>query len=74
MAAELQRRRAEREKAAQFNVSSLFWAFQLFSRIPGGLQLCLMATARCKGDWEMKLKVLSTSIVKIVREKTWLAR
>lgn len=33
MGAQLQAGRAEREKAAQFNVFSLFWAFQLFPRI-----------------------------------------
>lgn len=55
----------QKGKRQHNSMSLLVLGISVVPKDSGGLQLCPMATARCKGDWEIKLKVLPTSIVKI---------
>lgn len=67
-------------KSSTIKVCSLYQAFQVFSRFPNYFAMSLwsefshMDTVWCKGEWEIKLLALPTSIVKVVKDETWLAK
>lgn len=62
-------------KGSTIEVCSLYQAFKFSLRLPNYFTIFhwpefgYMATARCKGSWEIKLLALPTSIVKVVKER-----
>lgn len=63
------------EKGSTIEVCSLYQVFKFFLRLPNYFTMFhwpefgYMATARCKGGWEIKHLALTTSIVKVVKER-----